>query len=52
MDGGAATERNIHIAFDDTGASDPAVVLLHGLFGNGTYYAAQTQHRSGRRRPS
>ena len=35
MDGGAATERNIHVAFDDIGAGDPAVavVLLHGLFG-------------------
>ena len=27
MDDGAATERNIHIAFDDIGAGDPAGVL-------------------------
>lgn len=39
-----------HIAFDDVGASDPTVVLLHGLFENRTYYAAQAQHLALRHR--
>jgi pimeloyl-ACP methyl ester carboxylesterase len=44
------TERKIHIAFDDIGAGDPAVVLLHGLFGKRTHYAAQAQHLAARHR--
>jgi pimeloyl-ACP methyl ester carboxylesterase len=39
-----------HIAFDDIGVGDPAVVFLHGLFGNRGYYAAQAQHLAPRHR--
>jgi pimeloyl-ACP methyl ester carboxylesterase len=38
------TDQKVHIAYDDLDAGDPAVVLLHGLFGNRTYYAAQAHH--------
>jgi pimeloyl-ACP methyl ester carboxylesterase len=36
--------KTIHIARDDVGAGHPTVVLLHGLFEDRTYYAAQVQH--------
>jgi pimeloyl-ACP methyl ester carboxylesterase len=39
-----------HIAFDDIGSGDPAVVLLHGLFEDRTYYRAQAQHLAARHR--
>jgi pimeloyl-ACP methyl ester carboxylesterase len=48
--GAMATASNVHIAYDDIGTGDPAVVLLHGLFGNRTYYAAQAQHLAARHR--
>src|SRR6266536_5067554 len=50
MDGVTATDQNPHIAFDDIGGGDPAVVLLHGLFGDRAYYAAQAQHLAARHR--
>jgi pimeloyl-ACP methyl ester carboxylesterase len=45
-----ATEQKLHIAYDDVGTGDPAVVLLHGLFENRTPYAAQVRHLAQRRR--
>ena len=45
-----ATNQQIRIAFDDIGASDPAVVLLHGMFSDRSYYAAQAQHLAARHR--
>jgi pimeloyl-ACP methyl ester carboxylesterase len=39
-----AAAQAIHIAHDDVGSGHPAVVLLHGLFEDRTYYAAQVQH--------
>src|SRR5947209_5751949 len=45
-----ATKSKLHIAFDDVGSGEPVVVLLHGLFGNRTYYAAQTRHLALRHR--
>lgn len=45
-----AMVQKVHIAYDDIGAGDPAVVLLHGLFGNRSYYAAQAHHLSARHR--
>jgi pimeloyl-ACP methyl ester carboxylesterase len=44
------TEQSIHIAYDDVGTGDPAIVFLHGLFGNRTQYQAQVSHLSGRHR--
>lgn len=44
------TEQTLHIAYDDVGHGDPAIVFLHGLFGNRTYYQAQASHLSGRYR--
>lgn len=40
----------VRIAYEDIGAGDPTVVLLHGLFANRTYYAAQAQHLAARHR--
>lgn len=45
-----ATAQKVRIAYDDIGAGDPAIVLLHGLFGNRTYYAAQAHHLAARHR--
>ena len=45
-----ATAEGVHIAYDDIGAGEPAVVLLHGLFENRTYYTAQTKHLASRHR--
>ncbi len=45
-----ATEQKVHIAHDDVGSGDPAVVLVHGLFANRTHYAAQMQHLAQRHR--
>jgi pimeloyl-ACP methyl ester carboxylesterase len=44
------TTQQVHIAFDDIGAGDPAVVLLHGLFENRSYYRALTDRLGARRR--
>lgn len=38
------TEQKVRIAFDEVGTGHPTVVLVHGLFANRTYYAAQAQH--------
>lgn len=43
-------EQKLHIAYDDMGSGDPVIVLLHGLFANRTYYAAQVPHLSRRHR--
>jgi pimeloyl-ACP methyl ester carboxylesterase len=43
-------EQTLHIAYDDVGKGDPAIVLLHGLFADRTYYQAQVQHLSRRHR--
>jgi pimeloyl-ACP methyl ester carboxylesterase len=39
-----ATEQKARIAYDDIGSGDPVIVLVHGLFANRTYYAAQASH--------
>ncbi len=44
------TKRGLHIAYDDAGSGELAIVLLHGMFANRTYYAEQvpflaTRHR-------
>lgn len=44
------TEQTLHIAYDDVGNGDPAIVLLHGLVGNRTYYQEQVRHLSRRHR--
>lgn len=44
------TKQTLHIARDDVGTGDPAVVFLHGLFGNRAHYQAQVSHLSGRHR--
>jgi pimeloyl-ACP methyl ester carboxylesterase len=44
------TKQSLHIAYDDIGSGDPAVVLLHGLFANRTYYRGQVQHLTERHR--
>jgi len=44
------TEQTLHIAYDDVGNGDPAIVLLHGLFADRTYYQAQVRHLSRRHR--
>jgi pimeloyl-ACP methyl ester carboxylesterase len=45
-----AMVNGLRIAYDESGAGDLAVVLLHGTCGNRTYYAAQAQHLAGRHR--
>lgn len=44
------TTQNVRIAYDDVGAGDPTVVLLHGLFGNRGYYAEQVEHLAAHQR--
>lgn len=43
-------EQTLHIAYDDVGNGDPAIVLMHGMFADRTYYQAQVRHLSGRHR--
>lgn len=45
-----ATQAKVHIAYDDIGTGDPAVVFVHGLFGDRTYYAEQARHLAERHR--
>ena len=45
-----ATAQRVRIAYDDTGSGEPAVVLIHGLFANRSYYAAQVSHLEARHR--
>lgn len=44
------TAANVQIAYDDAGSGQPAVVLIHGLFEDRTYYAAQVRHLTESRR--
>jgi pimeloyl-ACP methyl ester carboxylesterase len=44
------TTQRVRIAFDDIGAGDPTVVLVHGLFENRSYYRALADHLTARRR--
>lgn len=44
------TEQKVRIAYEDIGTGYPTVVLLHGLFENRSYYAAQAQHLATRHR--
>jgi pimeloyl-ACP methyl ester carboxylesterase len=44
------TKQTVHIAYDDNGNGNPAIVFLHGLFADRTYYQAQVRHLSGRHR--
>jgi pimeloyl-ACP methyl ester carboxylesterase len=44
------TAETVQIAYDDIGSGDPAVVLLHGLFEDRSYFAAQMRHLAQRRR--
>lgn len=45
-----AIAQKVRIAYDDIGVGDPAVVLLHGMLANRSYYAAQAQHLAARHR--
>ncbi len=45
-----ATEQQVRLAYNDIGTGEPAVVLVHGLFANRTYYAIQAQHLAARHR--
>jgi pimeloyl-ACP methyl ester carboxylesterase len=40
----------LRIAYEDAGRGSPAVVLIHGAFGNRTHYAAQIEHLAQRHR--
>jgi pimeloyl-ACP methyl ester carboxylesterase len=44
------TEQTFNIGYDDIGNGTPAIVLLHGLFANRTYYQAQVRHLCRRHR--
>src|ERR1700687_6000915 len=39
-----AVARGLTIAYDDVGRGAPAVVLIHGAFGNRSHFAAQVEH--------
>jgi pimeloyl-ACP methyl ester carboxylesterase len=45
-----AIAQGVRIAYDDIGQGDTAVVLMHGLFENRTYYSEQVRHLSPRHR--
>jgi len=45
-----AVRNGLHIAYEDVGYGSPAVVLIHGAFGNRSHYAAQIEHLSQRHR--
>jgi pimeloyl-ACP methyl ester carboxylesterase len=44
------THQRLHLAYDDVGKGDPAIILMHGLFADRTYYAAQVRHLAQRHR--
>lgn len=44
------TAQSVHIAYDDVGSGEPAIVFLHGLFEDRTYYRSQVEHLSPRHR--
>lgn len=45
-----AVVNGLRIAYEDVGHGSPAVVLIHGAFGNRTYYAAQMKYLAQRHR--
>lgn len=45
-----AVVEGLRIAYEDVGHGSPAVVLIHGAFGNRSYYAAQIEHLARRHR--
>lgn len=45
-----ATDTLIQLAHDDVGTGDPAVVLMHGLFADRTYFSSQVDHLRGAHR--
>ena len=46
----AAISDGLRIAYEDVGQGSPAVVLIHGAFGNRFHYAAQIKHLAQRHR--
>lgn len=40
----------LSIVYESAGAGDPAIVFVHGIFGDRSYFAAQVQHLSPRHR--
>ena len=45
-----AVVNGLRIAYEDVGYGSPAVVLVHGAFGNRSHYAAQIEHLARRHR--
>lgn len=45
-----AISKGLRIAYEDVGHGSPAVVLIHGAFGNRSHYAAQIEHLMQRHR--
>lgn len=45
-----AVANGLRIAYEDVGHGSPAVVLIHGAFGNRSHYAAQMNHLAQRHR--
>ena len=45
-----AISKGLCIAYEDVGQGSPAVVLIHGAFGNRSHYAAQIEHLARRHR--
>lgn len=45
-----AVTNGLRIAYEDVGVGSPAVVLIHGAFGNRSHYAAQIEHLAQRHR--
>lgn len=45
-----AIVNGLHIAYEDVGQGSPAVVLIHGAYGNRSCYAAQIEHLAQRHR--
>jgi pimeloyl-ACP methyl ester carboxylesterase len=45
-----AVANGLRIAYEDVGQGSPAMVLIHGAFGNRSYYAAQIEHLAQRER--
>jgi pimeloyl-ACP methyl ester carboxylesterase len=45
-----AVSNGLRIAYEDVGHGSPAVVLIHGAFGNRSHYTAQIEHLAQRHR--
>ena len=45
-----AISNSLRIAYEDVGQGSPAVVLIHGAFGDRSHYAAQLKHLAQRHR--